>query len=128
MGADRIMDSELEVLGIILVGKTDSGSRKLKIPGQSLPRYIELVKEKLDSDFWNEIVGEKEICFIFKFKDGRIKEYILSQENEAEIGQLCTEFNHEPPGKTAIVYKYLSENDFYHDFMIQHYRDKILSD
>ncbi len=121
MGADQIADSELAALGITLVGKTKSGSRKLQLQEGSLGKYTELVRNKMDTGFWNEILGEKEILFIFKFKDGHIEEYTLSPANHQQISDLCMEFNHEPPGKTAIVYKYLSENDFYHDFMLEHY-------
>lgn len=125
MGAKTVQDSELEHRGIRIKGKSESGSLMLEIPSASLGSYIELVKKKLEEGFWNEIVGEKEILFIFKFKGAEIQEFKLSPENEAEVGKLCMEFNHEPPGKTDIVYKYLSENSFYHDFMMKHYGDLI---
>lgn len=99
MGADKIQDKELKVLNIEIVETTESGSRKLKIPKEHLSEYIELKKNKLAEGFWNEIVGADEILFIFKFKDGSVKEYKLSPDNESEI----------------------SENDFYHDFMLEHY-------
>lgn len=125
MGAKEIQDQELEDLDIEIVGRTESGSRKLKISHEHLPEYIELIKAELTEGFWNEIVGSGEITFIFKFKDGTVKEFKLSTENESEIDKLCAEFNKEPPDKTANVYKYLSENDFYHDFMMEHYSDLI---
>src|SRR5258708_2651239 len=125
MGAEEIQDKELEDLNIEIVGKTETGSRKLKIPQEHLLGYIELVKNKLTKGFWNEIIGSEEIIFIFKFKDETIKEYKLSIENEPEIDKLCAEFNNEPPEKTANVYKYLSENDFYHDFILEHYSNLI---
>lgn len=121
MGAKEIQDKELQDLNIETVGRTETGSRKLKISQEHLPEYIDLVKAKLTEGFWNEIVGSKEIIFVFKFKNGSVKEFKLSTENEAEIDKLCAEFNNEPPDKTANVYKYLSENDFYHDFMLEHY-------
>lgn len=125
MGADKIQDKELEDLNIEIAGRTESRSRKLKIPQEHLPDYIDLVKTKLTEGFWNEIVGSREIIFIFKFKDGSVKEFRLSPENESEIDKLCAEFNNEPPDKTANVYKYISENDFYHDFMLEHYSNLI---
>src|SRR3990172_8163020 len=70
------------------------------------------IKMKMTTGFWNEIVGEREIIFIFKFKDGKIKEYKLSPANEQEISDLCESFNDEPPRKAANVYKYISENKF----------------
>lgn len=133
MGAEDIQDQELENLKIEIVEKTATESRKLKIPQRALTQYAELIKAKLTPGFWNEIVGEEEIVFVFKFKDGTInkfasgevKEYKLSPETESEIDKLCAEFNNEPPDKTANVYKYLSENEFYHDFMLEHYSDQI---
>lgn len=121
MGAGEIQDQELENLNIEIVGKTESGSRMLKIPQESVPQYVELIKAKLTPGFWNEIIGSEEIIFIFKFKDGTVNEHKLSPETEAEIDRLCAEFNNEPPDKTANVYKYLSENEFYHDFILEHY-------
>lgn len=125
MGGARIADNELEILGIKMVGATDSGARKLEIPEQSLQQYVGLVKERLEPDYWNEVIGPDKISFIFKFKDGHVEEYVLSEETEQNIDKLCAEFNDEPPEKTANVYKYLSENDFYHDFMHRHYGDLI---
>lgn len=125
MGAGDIQNKDLEALNIKFNERVESGSRKLEIPQENLSQYIELVKAKLDKGFWNEIVGSREIIFIFKFKDGSVKEYKLSVENEAEIDKLCAVFNNEPPDKIANVYKYLSENDFYHDFILEHYSDQI---
>ncbi|MBI2446813.1 MAG: hypothetical protein HYV51_03305 [Parcubacteria group bacterium] len=125
MGTEKIEDKELEDFGIKIENKDSDGDRSIKIPEEKLSQYIELIKNKLTKGFWNEIIGAKEIVFIFKFKDGSIKEYELSPENEQEIDKLCAEFNNEPPDKTANVYKYISDNKFYHDFMIEHYSDMI---
>lgn len=125
MGAKNIRDSELEDLGIKIKDKTINGDRMLIIQDERLRQYIELIKVKLTNGFWNEVVGEKEIIFIFKFKDGSVKGYVLSLENEKEINDLCVEFNHEPPDLTPNVYKYISDNRFYHHFMIEHYAGMI---
>ena len=125
LGAEVVTDNELETLGIEVAGKTDSGSRMLKIPEQSLSQYVRLIKAKLTKGFWNEIVGPKDILFIFRFKDGHTEEFAISPKNEQQIDKLCAEFNDEPPEKTANVYKYISDNDFYHDFMLEHYADMI---
>lgn len=125
MGAEKIEDKELENLDIKIENKDSDGDRSLKISEDKLLQYIELIKNKLTEGFWNEIIGKKEILFIFKFKDGSIKEFKLSPENEQDIDKLCAEFNNESPDKTANVYKYISENRFYHDFMIEHYSDMI---
>lgn len=125
MGASGVQDSDLEALDIEIVEKDSDGDRKLKIPAVNLSVYLSLVKSGLNPGFWNEVVGSEQILFLFKFKDEKIKEYKLSPETESEIDKLCAEFNNETPDKTANVYKYLSENKFYHDFMIEHYRDMI---
>ncbi len=125
MGADNIEDKELINLGVSIEETKADGDRTLKIPDYSLSGYIELMKTKLNNGFWNEMVEEKEIIFVFKLKDGSIKEYRLSPENEQEVDNLCAELNNEPPEKTANVYKYISDNKFYHDFMMNHYADLI---
>lgn len=125
MSAEKIEDNDLTSLNISIEEKMADGDRTLKIPEEKLPQYIELIKAKLNDGFWNEVIGEKEIIFIFKFKDGSIKEYRLSPENEQEIDKLCASFNNEPADKTANVYKYISDNKFYHDFMLEHYADLI---
>lgn len=125
MGARNIKDRDLVDLGINIEETKPDGDRCLKIPADKLSQYIQFIKEKLDNGFWNEIVGEREVIFIFKFKDGATEEYRLSPENEQEIDKLCAEFNNEPSEKTTNVYKYISDNKFYHDFMMEHYADLI---
>ena len=125
MGADKISDQDLVNLGIETVEKTDSGSRKLKIPSDKIEGYKNLIREKITPGFWNEFLDENNVHFIFKFKNGEIREYVLSPENEQEIDKICAELNNEPPDKTANVYKYISDNDFYHDFMMEHYKEMI---
>src|SRR3989344_8050019 len=125
MGAENISDDEITSLSISIEEKDQNGDRSLKIPEEKLSQYIELVKAKLSKGFWNEIIGASEIIFVFKFNDGSIKKYMLSPENEQEIDKLCAKFNDEPADKTANVYKYISENKFYHDFMVEHYSDLI---
>lgn len=125
MAADGIKDSELKSLDIEIIEKDSDGDRNIKIPGNKLSQYFDLVKSGLNLGFWNEVIGEKEIIFIFKFKDGNIEEYKLSQDSEKEISQLCSQFNDDPLEKTSNVYKYISGNKFYHDFMVEHYPDMI---
>lgn len=125
MGAKEITDQDLNELDIEIVGKTESGSRKLKIPSERIEEYRNLIRTKMDPGFWNEFLDKKGIYFIFKFENGDIKEYTLSPDNEQKIDNLCIKFNNEPPDKTANVYKYISENDFYRDFMWKHYQKMI---
>lgn len=125
MGAEYISDQELTTLGIEIVEKTDAGNRKLIIPSETIEQYQNLIREKMTAGFWNEFLDEHGISFIFKLENGDRKEYTLSPENEQEIDGLCARLNNESPDKTANVYKYLSENDFYHDFLLEHYREMI---
>src|SRR4051812_8676492 len=92
IGAGNIKDAELEELKVQVVEKESSGIRKLRLPAKSLDKYLELIRLKLTPGFWNEVVGAKEILFVFKFRDGKNKEFKLSLENELEISKLCTEF------------------------------------
>lgn len=125
MGAKNINDKDLTNLDIAIVEKTDSESRKLKIPSEKIEGYNNLIREKMTPGFWNEFLDENAVHFIFKLKNGELKEYVLSPENELEIDHLCAELNNEPAGKTANVFKYISDNDFYHDFMMKHYKEMI---
>jgi len=101
MGAEKVDDKDLTSLGIDIVEKTDSESRKLKIPSEKIEEYKNLIREKMTAGFWNEFLDENNVHFIFKLKNGEVKEYILSPENEQEIDKNCTELNNEPPEKTA---------------------------
>lgn len=124
MGGVDITDKDLSDLDIDF-NKLADGDRALKIPKEKMSQYKELVRQKLGNGFWNEMIGESEIIFVFKFKDGSVEEYKLSPENEQKIDQHCAELNNEQPDKTANVYKYISENTFYHDFMVKHYSSMI---
>ncbi len=117
IGDGAISDDDLTAVGAEILE-----DRKLRIPSGSIEDYLELIKEKLEPGFWNEVVGEK-IVFVFKFKTGEVKEFSLAPENEKEISHLCSEFNGDSLEKTSNVYRYLSENSFYHDLMIEYYGD-----
>lgn len=73
MGAGKILDQDLTNFGIEIVEKTDSGSRKIKIPSEKIEAYKDLLKEKMEAGFWNEFLDENAIHFIFKFKNGDIR-------------------------------------------------------
>jgi hypothetical protein len=121
MGAQTIGDDDLQSIGVEVREKKIDGDRALTIPEGALQIYIKLIKEKLRPGFWNEIVGATAIHFIFKLIDGSIREFDLSPQNEKEVNDLCLTFNNEPPDLTPNVYKYISDNAFYHDFMVTHY-------
>lgn len=125
MGADKISNQELFDLGVEIKDVTNSGNRKLVVPSKKVDEYLDLVEKKMTNGFWNEVVGEGRIIFLFKLEDGAVKRYVLSPENEQEVDDFCAKLNNEPPDKTANVYKYISENEFYNDFMIKYYADMI---
>ena len=117
MGGGKVSDEELEKIGVKILEKTKDGDRKLEIPIAKLEEYKKLIKEKLDNGFWNEIVGE-EILFIFKDKEGNIKEIILSKETTEEIEKLGAEYNDEPYLGETSTWKWVAENDTYTDLII----------
>lgn len=125
MGADKIEDRELLDLDVEITNDGTDGDRKLIIPADRLEDYFDLLKRKMTQGFWNEVIGADQIVFLFKFEDGSLKRFVLSPENEKEINDLCVQFNNEPPDNTPNVYKYISENNFYHDFMVGHYGELI---
>lgn len=125
MGGKHISDSDLQGLEIQIVGAHATGDRELKISDEKLADYRSLVKEKLERGFWNEIIGETQILFIFKSDHGALQELELSPPTEKEIDTLCATFTNEVPDETPNVYKYISENSFYHDFMMKHYADMV---
>jgi leucyl-tRNA synthetase len=117
MGAKNIADAELSAINVKILKKLESGSRSLEIPESSLIDYIRLIKEKLNSGFWNEIVG-KEILFIFKDKTGKTEEIILTKNTSSKIERLGAEYNSEPYLGQASTWKWLAENETYKDLII----------
>lgn len=124
MGAPKITDQELEQLGLEIVDKSETDSRKLHVPSTVLAQYEQLVSDKIDNGFWNDIVGEKEIIFIFKLVDGSVKRLVLSDTTKQEIAQLCSQLNGDPIEKTSDTLNYLAGNSFYKGFIETHYNLK----
>ncbi|MEK6847675.1 MAG: leucine--tRNA ligase [Nanoarchaeota archaeon] len=116
MGAFKITDNDLTRLGIKIIEKTKSGSRKIEIPKDNLKEYEKLIVNKLDNGFWNEYIGE-EIVFLFKHKDGKVERIVLDRKTEERIDKLAAEFNGEKWNKSN-VWKWLAENDFYTDLIV----------
>lgn len=73
--------------------------------------WEEYIIENLKNGYWNEYIGE-DIVFIFKFNNGKVKRYVLSQENNNEILQLCCEF---ADTKFSSIKDMLADNKFYKD-------------
>ena len=71
--------------------------------------FEDFIIKNLKNGFWNEHLGENKV-FIFKFKNGEVKKYVLTEENQEEILKLCRLFaNYEFPSIDII----LRENEFY---------------
>lgn len=121
MGAPTITNEELRGLRVAVVGTTGWGHRKLLIPGGSLQAYRELVRERLDPGFWNEVVSREEILFTFKPMDGTVHEFRYSAENRQEIAALCTALNGDPIDTTSDIPSYLASNEFYRELMVEAY-------
>jgi len=113
MGADAIADHVLTSLGVKLVNGAGTPFRGLLIPAGSLPAYKALIREKLTPGFWTDILGRREVLFIFKLKDNTIRELTLSDATRSEIARLCSSLNNDPIEKTSDVLRYLASNAFY---------------
>lgn len=117
MGAAAIPDQELSDLGIEILQGAGSAFRGLLVPASSIAAYKELVRAKITPGFWNDIVGQQEIVFIFKLADGTIKELALSEATRSEIAQLCSSLNNDPLEKTSDMPRYLAGNPFYRELI-----------
>jgi hypothetical protein len=117
MGADAIADDELTSLGIKIVKGAGTPFRGLLIPEGSLPAYKGLIREKLTPGFWNDILGRREILFMFKLKDNTIRELELSEATRSEIARLCSSLNNDPIEKTSAMPRYLAGNPYYRELI-----------
>lgn len=106
------------VMGINNIDKLKENNFEIKTFGNNygitfydteIELFEEYICETLENGFWNEYLGKDKV-FIFKFKNGEIKKYILNKDNENEILKLCCEFANY---KFESIDKMLRENDFY---------------
>ena len=81
----------------------------VSFPNEKIEVFEKYIYDTLKNGFWNEYLGEEKV-FIFKFKDGKIKKYILNDENKEEILELCSKFAN---CKFESIDKMLMENSFY---------------
>ncbi|MBF8249983.1 MAG: leucyl-tRNA synthetase, leucyl-tRNA synthetase [Candidatus Levybacteria bacterium] len=117
MGGEDIRDEDLRELGIKILNRTEKGYREIEIPKAKIKEYEKLIERKMTPGFWNEYVAEN-IVFNFKFKDGRIKRFVLDSNNEEEIDKLGAEFNGKVWTEKSSVWKWVAENDTYTDLII----------
>ena len=122
MGASAISDDDLSALGVEIVKRTGTAIRGLRIPGESLGPYRELIRKKLQPGFWNDIIGTTEILFTFKLADGTVQEFTYSPETQREIAGLCSVLSGDPIEKTSDLPRYLAANSFYREALVQWHR------
>jgi len=117
MGVDAITDDNLTDVGVKILQRHGATARELLVPSASLASYTTLVREQLSPGFWNEIVGSREILFIFKLADSTVIEFALSESTAPQIAQLCSSLNGDALEKTSDVLGYLAENSLYRDLI-----------
>jgi len=121
MGAPSLSEAALLAAGVRILERYGENLLGLLVPADSVPAYKELVRDGLQPGFWNDLVSPEEIVFVFKFRDGTVREFVLDDENRAEISVLCSEFNGDPPEKTRDLPNYFAANRFYRDVMVAHH-------
>ncbi len=121
MGAPSLSEAALRGAGVEVLERHGENLLGLLVPSDSVPAYKELVRDCLQPGFWNDLVSPEQIIFVFKLRDGTVREYVLNDENRAEISALCSEFNGDPLSKTSDLPNYFAANPFYRDVMIAHH-------
>lgn len=121
MGAPSLSEIELQRAGVTVVERYGENVLGLLVPSGSVAGYKELVRDCLQPGFWNDLVSTEEIVFIFKLRDGTVKEYALDGENRAEIAALCSALNGDPLARTLDLANYFAANPFYRDVMVAHH-------
>ena len=83
----------------------------ISFPDDKIKIFEEFICKNLQNGFWNEYLG-KEKVFIFKSENSEIKRYVLNNDNEEEILNLCSKFANY---KFESITKMLNDNEFYLD-------------
>lgn len=121
MGTRALSDAELLALDVEVVEQFESGIRGLLVPAATLADYQQLVAERLECGFWNDLVGTDQIHFTFKLADGTLRAFTLSPSNSEEIARLCSQLNGDPLEETRDLPRYFAANPFYRETMVAHY-------
>ena len=121
MGAPSLSEVALRGAGVEVLERYGENLLGLLVPSDSVPAYKGLVRDYLQPGFWNDLVSPEEIIFVFKLRDGTITEYVLHDENRAEISALCSELNGDPLDETSDLPNYFAANSFYRDVMVAHH-------
>ncbi len=108
------------VMGITDINELRENGFNIKIYGENygisfsddkIKIFEEFICKNLQNGFWNEYLG-KEKVFIFKSENSEIKRYVLNNDNEEEILNLCSKF---AEYKFESITKMLKDNEFYLD-------------
>lgn len=91
--------------------KTYGENYGISFPDDKIKIFEEFICKNLQNGFWNEYLG-KEKVFIFKSENSEIKRYVLNNDNEEEILNLCSKF---ADYKFESITKMLNDNEFYLD-------------
>ena len=121
MGAPTLTEAELRDVGVTILERFRPDLLGLLVGRDCIQRYKELVRERLEPGFWNDLVSPDEILFVFKLADGTVKEFTLSEQNREEISRICSELNGDPLEKTSDLPRYFAANPFYRDVMVACY-------
>jgi hypothetical protein len=121
MGAPSLSDGALQGAGVEVIERYGEDLLGLRVPLHSVAAYKELVRECLQPGFWNDLVSPEEIIFVFKLRDGTLREFVLTDENRLAISALCSELNGDPLEKTSDLPNYFAANPFYRDVMVAHH-------
>ena len=89
--------------------KTYGENYGISFPDDKIKIFEEFICKNLQNGFWNEYLG-KEKVFIFKSENSEIKRYVLNNDNEEEILNLCSKF---AEYKFESITKMLKDNKFY---------------
>ena len=107
MGIDNI--DKLINLGISI--KRYDKDYGIIFTNDQIPLFEDFIYQNLKIGFWNEYLGENKV-FMFKFKNGEVKKYILTEKNQEEVLNLCRIFaNYKFPSIDAM----LRDNEFYRE-------------
>ena len=121
MGAPGLSERELEAAGVKVLHRFAPDLLGLLVDSTCLSAYKELVRERPRPGFWNDLVAQERVLFLFKLADGTVKEFTLSEDNCAEISRLCSRLNGDPLEQTSDLPAYLAANPFYREVMVACY-------
>jgi hypothetical protein len=121
MGTPTLSEAELRSAGVRILERYGDSLLGVLVPRDSIPAYKKLVCEHLRPGFWNDLVSPEEILFVFKLRDGTLREFVLSDANRQEIARLCSDLNGDPLERTSNLPSYFAANPLYRDVMVAHH-------